>query len=111
MFKGNNKDTGTTSSAPPKNVRKLQKTFGFLTFSGSVEDVVLVSLLLTSTYFKPFSDVSIDDFEQANSCWGTSAKVALECFVDTIDEYLITIRTIYFQVQLSLFLFNSRLGV
>ena len=30
---------------------------------------VLVSLLLTSKYFLPFSSVSIVEFQQVNACW------------------------------------------
>ena len=35
-------------------------------------DVVLVFLLLTLTYFTPFSSVSIVDFEQVNFSWKPS---------------------------------------
>ena len=49
MFKVNNKDTRTTSN--------------------DVSDVVLVSLLLTWTYFTRFSSVSIVNFERVNVCW------------------------------------------
>ena len=37
-----------------------------------VIDVILVSLLLTWTYFTAFSRVSIVDFEQVNVCWEES---------------------------------------
>ena len=44
MLKVNNKDTGTIS-------------------------ITSMFLLLTSTYFRPFSSVSIVDFEQVNVSW------------------------------------------
>ena len=37
-----------------------------------VIDVILVSLLLTWTYFTAFSRVSIVDFELVNVCWEES---------------------------------------
>ena len=60
------KTTRTTSSISPKNITK---TRGFL-FSRGIDDVVLVSLLLTLlTNFTPFCSVSIVDFEQVNDSW------------------------------------------
>ena len=49
---------------------------------GDVNDIVLVSLLLTLTHFSSISSVSIVDFERLNICWKwfseVSFKVALQ---------------------------------
>ena len=54
MFKVSNKDTRTT---PPTKWSNTVNEIG----------IVLVSLLLTSTYFTPCSSVSVVNFEQVNA--------------------------------------------
>ena len=50
----NNKETKTTSSTLPENVRKPKVFYSFLTFLGGAEDVIPVSLLLPLNIFHTF---------------------------------------------------------
>ena len=52
--------------------QKKQKNVKFFQGNNNVNDVVLVSLLLTLTYFTFSSSISVVDFEQVNILWVSS---------------------------------------
>ena len=52
--------------------KKTEKNVKFFQGNNNVNDVVLVSLLLTLTYFTFSSSISVVDFEQVNILWVSS---------------------------------------
>ena len=52
--------------------KSTEKSVTFFQGNNNVNDVVLVSLLLTLTYFTFFSSISVVDFEQVNILWVSS---------------------------------------
>ena len=43
-----------------------------------INDTVLTSLMLTLTYFTPFSNISIVDFERLFVCWEATDTIGTE---------------------------------
>ena len=60
------------TKACPKSTIKTEKNVKFFQGNNNVNDVVLVSLLLTLTYFTFFPSISVVDFEQVNILWVSS---------------------------------------
>ena len=60
--------------AQSQQLKTLEKNVKIVQANNNANNVVLVSLLLTLTYFISFSSISIVDFEQVNILWVSSTQ-------------------------------------
>ena len=63
-----------TKACTKSAIKTLEKNVKIVQANNNANNVVLVSLLLTLTYFISFSSISIVDFEQVNILWVSSTQ-------------------------------------